>query len=214
MKNELMIIESVDKRLQQKRSETVFPLSPTHRKELRELRNNNLGNLRTRLRLIRNEKLQDYKDKYAKEIAKTVETNLKTLNELNNEWDGIKKQLINSLRKHKEKFDKYNENKIIGVNTLGWGCDALKFLDRDNELEEIKRTYYFKDKLKYSEQIAKDEFDAKYKEAFNKVDKMIDAIQERYEEAINFGDLEIVKELYYSMKNSDKLFKQIENMKV
>ena len=42
--NELVIVDKIEKRLQQKREPTIFPLASNHRKELRALREINVGN--------------------------------------------------------------------------------------------------------------------------------------------------------------------------
>lgn len=46
-KNELTLYENIEKQLQKPRNVVVFPLTPTHRKELRLLRNTNIGSLET-----------------------------------------------------------------------------------------------------------------------------------------------------------------------
>jgi hypothetical protein len=57
-------------------------------------------------------------------------------------------------------------------------------------------------------------FDDKYKISFDEIENFIKKMNETYEEAINFGDLELVKKIYYYLKDSDKLFKKIEDMKI
>ena len=76
---------------------------------------------------------------------------------------------------------------------------------------EFKRCWSVQEKYFFKEKI--DElFDEKYGQSFNEVSEIIDDISTKYEEAINFGDLELVKKLYYIMKSSEQLFKKIDKL--
>ena len=205
-KNELVIAESIDKELQKKRSETVFPLSPTHRKELRQLKSKNIGNLRSRLNTIKGLKKEEYSKKYSDDLAKELSSYEKNANVLNKDWGKIIEninKLIQTRIKLEEKYkvaDKYSVKHDYGNFA---------------ELTEVKdkREVFINIKSK-TRSILSDEFEEKYAEPFNQVGERIDRIEEQYEEAINFGDLEIVKRLYYTMKNADNLFKKIDELKV
>ena len=204
-KNELTIVENIDSRLQSKRKEVVFPLSPTHRKELRHLRDKNIGNLNSRLNALKSMKKDEYVKKYADDIAKEFKKKEKIIEELNEDWDNLIENinaLINVRKELEESFDLKN---IIIESSYG----------NIGHLEEVKSTRHLSiDVENESIQVAREEFDKKYKDSFYEVQKMIDDISTKYEEAINFGDLEIVKELYYIMKNSDTFFKKISELEV
>jgi len=49
---------------------------------------------------------------------------------------------------------------------------------------------------------------------FKEVRNLIDDMNTKYEEAINFGDLEIVKELYFILKDGDKFLEKLINLEV
>lgn len=206
MKNELMLIDEIDKKLQQPRKEIVFPLSPTHRKELRQLRNINIGNLKNRMNTIKRLKKEEYLNKYKKQIEKELENQNEKCVKLNNDWKEKIKQLkliINDRIKLEEKMNLVHVKKETGYGNI---CNLEKNFD-------IKRIFIYK-KHEASMSIADEEFENKYGSSFKIVSDKINDIETKYEEAINFGDLEIVKKLYYIMKNVDVLFEKIDKLQV
>jgi len=207
MKNELMVMNDVEKRLKAKNKITVFPLTPTHRKELRDLRKRNLGNLNEQLRIIRKLKEEEYFNKYKQEILKENANQISICVKLNDDWNVrlIKINKIITERKSLEvKYDHIIKNVKIKNDYGDISC-----------LKEItSKRWYSVNELDFSKDIAKKEFEEKYGTAFKNVQEKINDLSTKYEEAINFGDLEIVKELYYYMKSADGLFKQISELKM
>ncbi len=202
--NDLILVDKIEKKLQEKREPTIFPLTPTHRKELRQLRNTNVGNLRDRLRIIENLKREEYENKYVKEIEVELRRYEGIIQKLNQDWKERLIKINNIINQRIELEEKSNLTKFS--------------LERDygiSELQEFKsqRVFSLNRKTK-SLEIAKEEFENKYKDKFNEVQKQIDTIVTHYEEAINFGDLEIVKKLYYMMKSADKFFDKVSNLKI
>jgi len=202
---ELIIIDKISKKLKEKRKETVFPLSPTHRKELRNLRDSNIGSLRNRLSNIQQLKQEEYRKKYNKEIEKEFLGKTEVCKKLNDNWIFVIKSINDILVIRKEKEEKLN-TKFLNLNNDYGDISSLKNIDKS-------RKFSF-DKKFVCNKIADDEFIKKYEKSFNKVKELINKLDTQYEEAINFGDLEIVKQLYYYMKNSDKLFLNISNLKI
>jgi len=204
--NELILVENIEKRLREKREPPIFPLSPTHRKELRELRDRNVGDLRERLRIIKQLKKEEYKKKYFTEIQtelKKVEHTCKLLNE---DWTKRIEKMNEILRERKELENK-NDIKCLDLKCSWNKISELK------EIKEEERKFIF-DKNDMTNHIAEKEFERKYAKSFELVSKKIDDIYTKYEEAINFGDLEIVKALYYIMKTAENFFDKVNNLRI
>lgn len=204
--NELILIDKIEKKLQEKREPIIFPLTPSHRKELRQLRDKNIGNLRNRLNIIKKLKCEEYQKKYFSKIQKELKKYDEIVEKLNNNWNIIINNIDNILKERKKYEDK------LGTLYLDLKSD-WNDLSNLKDLKGVKRIFSL-DKNKKSLEIAKDEFNKKYGSKFLMVEKEIEKIIISYEEAINFGDLEIVKRLYYMMKNADKLFIKIDGLKV
>lgn len=203
--NDLIVVDKIEKKLMEKREPTIFPLTPTHRKELRHLRDRNVGDMRDRLSTIRSLKLEEYKKKYFKEIEKELEKYEGLSKNLNDDWK-IRMLKINEIIKERKQFEEK------------FKVDKLKLYieyDSISKLEVIKSSRDFSlDRESKSLEIIREEFNEKYGKSFDAVGEKIDVLVTHYEEAINFGDLEIVKKLYYMMKNADNFFKKISELKI
>jgi len=211
MKNELVIINRIEKRLRERRPdhENIFPLTPTHRKELRQLKSENMGGLRDRLRTLKMMKQEEYCKKYSNQIAKEFEKHKKEAKELNLSWQNMADSIRKQILKHKGKED-ILKGKIPDLHIdYEWDCNICQL----QTYKSKKRTISV-DSKQVGETIAKKEFDDKFSMAFQKVDEKLDDLNTKYEEAINFGDLELVKELYYILKNSDSIFEKIKDMEI
>ncbi|KKN55950.1 hypothetical protein LCGC14_0576920 [marine sediment metagenome] len=206
MKNELIIINKIDKKLQEKRDKNVFPLAALHRKELRQLRDSNIGNLRDRLKTIKELKKEEYIKKYSDSIKKGFTDMQNICDSLNKDWKERIQIIQKLLQDRKDLEDKSNVIHLKLNTDYSDICELKK-------LEEHQREFYYNEKELIKE-IGSEGFENKFSKAFDEVTKRIDNIHEKYEEAINFGDLEIVKELYYIMKKADGFFVQISNLKV
>lgn len=209
MANELIIIDKIEKRLREKNPIKVFPLTPTHRNELRELRDKNVGNLRNTLGNIKTLKQTEYYEKYKLEIIKEFEGQEKICDELNKDWSHMVDK-IQTIITERRQFEEKKLELLASGHSIQKGYDAISEL---RETKDWNRRFYL-NKKSMSESIANDEFKKKYGDSFEKVTEQIDDIHTKYEEAINFGDLEIVKELYYIMKGADSLFEKINKIKV
>jgi len=208
MKNELILVNKIEKRLMEKREPIIFPLSPTHRKELRQLRDSNIGGLSSRLNTIKILKTEEYVKKYQNEIKKEMIHKKEDIISLNKDWEDRIKKIDEIINKRRELEEKSSINDL----SLNHAWSEL------SELKEIKlEDHYRKYDINFKEasmKIAKQEFNDKYSNSFEEVQKRIDDINTKYEEAINFGDLEIVKELYYIMKKSESFFEKVSKLKV
>ncbi len=206
MTNELTVIQKIEKKLKADsfRDKGVFPLASNHRKELRELRANFVGDVTTRLSILKDEKLEEFRKKNSKEIKKEILTLNDKCSTLNDNWNDC----IDKIRVVLDERKTFEEN--ILIEGIDFECDYNDLSKL--KITETKRLAYVNDKR--FDVISKDMFDTKYGYAFNEVNKLLQDIKTKYEEAINFGDLGIVKELYYTLKDSDTLFKKIESLKI
>lgn len=207
--NELALIDKIEERLQERKDIVVFPLTPTHRKELRLLRDRNIGELRSRLRTIKDLKKEEYTKKYKKQIGKELDRHKGLIKGLNDDWKKISNKIKALLQKRV-----HDEKKVE---------DTLKMFDRyvdygsvaNLQIHDIKLKREFSiDVEKNAKKIAEKEFEEKFGESFEKSQEHIDNLHTMYEEAINFGDLEIVKEIYYKLKNADAYFTKVAELKV
>jgi hypothetical protein len=206
--NELTIYnKEIELRLKTKRDITIFPLSAMHRKELRELKSKNIGNLRERLRAIKDLKLQEFKEKNQILIKNVINKNKKVINDLNEQWlkslDVIEK-IINERIENEKKIDR----NIIEIETSYNSLSCLNF--KRNECTRVltcRESYIF-------ENYIKKEFEIKYGEGFKKMENLLFVLNEQYEEGINFGDLEVVKEIYYKMKEANVFFEKLSQLEI
>jgi hypothetical protein len=204
--NELILLNSVEKRLRLKREPPVFPLSPTHRQELRKLRDTNIGNLRERLGTIERLKREEYQKKYVVDIEKELLKHENTAKFLNADWEDRLVKINKILADRKKLEEKTDRSKLSLLHDYGDVNNLEKIKDDPREFRFERKPQVWK--------VVKEEFDEKYGKKFDAVRKRIDALVTYYEEAINFGDLEIVKELYYTMKGADNFFVDVSNLQV
>lgn len=202
--NEMVLVKDVERRLQRPQDVKVFPLTPTHRKELRELRNQNIGELRQRLRTIKDLKKEEYIKKYHKEIGKELKKYQTIAKKLNTDW----KKTISQIKFLIEQRKKYEETFKDSIPMLSRNSDYGSISNLDVLNKDWKREFTI-NMQELSKRIATQEFEAKFGESFQKSQDMIDKLYTMYEEAINFGDLEIVKEIYYKLKDADKFFEKV-----
>ncbi len=204
-----MLVDKIEKRLKERREPEIFPLTPTHRKELRQLKNRNLGELKERVRTIKRLKQEEYIKIYSKQIKIAVEKHEKYILSLNGDWQERIKNIQVILDRRKEIEDKAEKKLGEMLPDLQRDYSDVAKLSLGDTQREYKQNFE-----KISEKIANSQFQEKYSKLFEKIGEQITDLETKYEEAINFGDLEIVKELYYLMKGSDMFFEKIDNLKI
>jgi len=197
--HEIIALKQV-KHNMRKAYKNVFPLTPTHRKELRELRQKNVGNLRTRLRVVKDEKRKEFMKLHIDRFRKEEKRCRDICHELDNDWKRIQKTVRSILTKRKN----LEKRKIVFRHNVRGDYQDFIF----NKRREIVLDSGFIDK------ISREEFNRKYNERFKFVEDKIQEITDAYEEAINFGDLEMVKKLYYMLKDADEYITKIQEMVV
>lgn len=207
--NELMIVKNIEKRLQIPQEVKVFPLTPTHRKELRQLRDKNIGELRQRLNIIKELKKEEYIKKYKKDIQKELKNYQEVSKALNDDWKKIVDKIKLWIETRKKQEDKIKDS----IKKLSLNYDYGDIPQLDVSGKTWKREFST-DMVKLTKNIANQEFESKFGVAFQKSQEHIDQLYTMYEEAINFGDLEIVKEIYYKLKKSDDFFNKVSGLTI
>lgn len=206
--NELVVLDKLENKLKSPREPALFPLAALHRKELRELRDKNVGNLRKRLLAIKNIKKDEYRKKYEKELIDTLKKQEEICIFLNDDWKNVIKKINVLIERRKNLEKKYLKFNFSCENAYGSVPSLSSLVSADS-----KRKFFIDYELR-SKEILDKEFEESYGEKFGIVMSKIDRIVEQYEEAINFGDLEMVKSLYYVMKKADKFFDGVSKIEV
>jgi hypothetical protein len=207
IKNELVIFEEIDKRLKTRRDlkDNIFPLSTTHRKELRNLKDRNISGLKDRLSILKDLKSKEFYNNN-KEIIEQ-----KTLSIIS-QVDNLNKSFAECILKINVEIDKIKEIESLSE------MDKIK-IDRYyniskyviiNDEHIVVYSVHEKAIEKGLRELFNDQFGIKFDEINVKINKLL----EQYEEAINFGDLELVKEIYYTLKEMDKFIDHIAKIKV
>lgn len=204
-----MIVKNIEKRLQIPQEVKVFPLTPTHRKELRQLRDKNIGELRQRLNIIKELKKEEYIKKYKKDIQKELKNYQEVSKALNDDWKKIVDKIKLWIETRKKQEDKIKDS----IKKLSLNYDYGDIPQLDVSGKTWKREFST-DMVKLTKNIANQEFESKFGVAFQKSQEHIDQLYTMYEEAINFGDLEIVKEIYYKLKKSDDFFNKVSGLTI
>lgn len=208
MANDLVVAEKIEKRLMKPSNPKVFPLAAMHRKELRILKKKNIGELKEQLKNIKVLKKDEYKKKYCKQIEKEISSKVKIADKLNADW---LKRIVAINQIIQERIDLEKQSDISNFHvTYGY---HISNLEKQNPESDARRIMGFNIENR-AEVIAGEEFDKKFGKKFQDVAKAIENMITQYEEAINFGDLDIVKELYYVMKGSDAFFKKVSEINV
>jgi len=206
MSNELMVLEKIQSKLQGRREPEIFPLAALHRKELRALKKDSVGNLRHRLATIRSLKKEEYAKKYATDIKAELDKFSKDAIELNVDWNDRVVKLNKILDDRKQLELKYDMDMFF-INSDYHSVGNLNVVKKDCRILKF-------DLLGKSKAILEKEFVKKYGRQFSSVETRITKLETAYEEAINFGDLEVVKKLYYMMKNADTFLDKVSAIEV
>ncbi len=199
------VLTGIKKEIAKPRAESVFPLTPTHRKELRALRNSVIGDLNSRVGTIKKLKLAEYEKKYSEQILSEQKNEHLVSEKLNEKFTAMLEKINSLIAKQKDFQDKQN----VSLLSCDSGYGDISSLNQVTS----RRRYYFNE-MEKAKQLSKVYFDEQYGKAFEDSRKKIEELNVLYEEAVNFGDLEMVKNLYYTMKGADKFLEKISNLKV
>ena len=206
---------------------SVFPIQATHRKELKRLKATHIGELRTQLRHLKNEKYTEYLDHHSDRVKRIQAEIEKSSKAINKEAKKLNKQLKQQkLRLAKKFWPQIQELQkqypgIIGEHT-GWEFPLKSLRDEEDQKrfsesiadEQNSSEHTFKVFLDESKQrdILKQEFNEKYAPAFEQADDKIEILETQFEEAILFGDLEVAKQIYYTLKEADAFLAHLQDI--
>ena len=199
----------------------VFPLQAMHRKELRKLRDKNVGNLQTQIRFIKSQK----RDEFIEAFMVTNKATIKKLQTKAKRYDTILNKRIAKLIQCGEGLSKdiqalkdsevFNISRSYSLNDFFDAiCSHNRKLKENKNIRESNNTLYVNSYLSEDnvKDIARKRFEELFSEPFENCNKMVSKINELYEEAINFGDLEQCKNIYYDMKKGDAFIDSIKNL--
>lgn len=203
-RNELTIADNIERAIVESPN-TVFPLMAQHRKELRHLRDEIIGNLRQRLTTLKQLKREEFIKTHEAEIAQEMKGQEQLAERINARWL-LTVAEVGKLLTEQQDFEKGLKTEFLD---LASPYDSMLHI-----VAQSKERKYSVNVEKKCKEIASRRFDEKFSEAFLEVSKRIDDIYTKYEESINFGDLSIVKQCYFIMKQADGFFTKIEQMQV
>lgn len=210
MGNEIEVIQKLENKIQTAKESNLFPLAQAHRKELRELRDAHIGNLKKRVAVIKDAKKQEYlkkyeqdgKDKRAELVIETQELNAEAeqkLLELKEIYDRMK-------AKEEELEEIYGSCASIRSDVYGLE-DSLSFKHRAlNLILEVNNNF----NKRYLER----KFNDQYNEVFKAATDELDRYDKVFEEALVFGDLETVRDIYYTLTKADDFLQKLSEVEI
>jgi len=221
-KNELIVLEKADKwktTMLAKRDEKIYPIPQQLRKELDILKSAQIGNLTSQLKFIRSEKYKEFCDANQDKIEQEREKTQKTIALIET---GAAK-LIADMQAMARKFQATEEKLLEGREEFikkdkgyHWK-EVMENLgvedENDADDEKLSCTYQFSEE-KFKDTALKEEFKRKFGIGFEEAQKAITTLEEKFKEALLFGDIELVKDIYFTMKRADEFLSKVQQMKV
>jgi len=199
----------IDNRLKSK-DNNIFPLSPTHRKELRNILSRNIGDLKIKLNLIKDRKFEEFKQKNKTKFDKIKKEKNKEIKIINEEYLNMQTTIINLVKQFIEQDKSLNkdENPFIFVHSEYGLISNLNIKGLKNQY----RRYELND-VSFNEFIQK-RFNEKFNQNTQKVYDLIELYSSKYEEAIVFEDLLLVKDIYFKIKELKTEIEKLDKIKV
>lgn len=183
-------------------------LTPTHRKELRDLRRRNVSDLQTKIFFIRSQKKDEYIKANQKQIEEELEIQNRAAAKINLSFNKMARQIQILVQKQKLAEDiVLKSNPKLAIQS-GYGDIGQLSMNNLPTREVI-----IKNIPDQAKRIAEDEFKTNFGKAFSEIEENIEKLDQTYEEAINFGDLELVKSTYFQYKNAEAFLEKIRTMK-
>jgi hypothetical protein len=208
--NELTVIEKLDKferSVVAKRETPLFPIPAALRKELNELKKKEFGNLLDQIRALHDTKSQEYCKLYAKSAHKEAMRAKAELDGWNKRWITATINLGDTFKELREQKDNFkfpiNEENDYDSRTL-LALSAAKPTKFVLKLKEQT----------FTEWHLKKEFEVKYGAGFEEAKTKIRTLEEKFNEALVFADLELVKEIYYTIKKADVFLKRLSELRL
>jgi len=200
--------EETKNKLLKKQDVKVYPLTQSLRKELNELKDNHIGNLNGQLNNLKRLKYELFCKYHNKRfLAEKKELQIK-ISLIDKEQEKLREEFS-------KKFQKIEKNLESMKNIAGFSYEADYYLE--NVLENKEQRMRFKTWLKedtFSEELFKIEFNDKYGKGFEVAKERIKELEQQFRESLVFGDLEMVKELFFILKDADKFLEKLTNMEM
>lgn len=259
MPNDLVIAGTVDdiddqvalnqQRIVARDGSKVFPINNALKKELRRLKSERIGDLKTQIDFLKKEKWEAYialHEKKKKSLAAIIEKENKRIKKIVIRVMKEKRlhdQKIKSLRAQRDTrsialakvfypevdgLHKKYEGVLVEFASHEFPLEGFRTMPSVSEPEakEVKdyNAYILTKedpnafRISFSEQqydeIAKKDFKAKYDPPFTIAKEKIEKLETQFEEAILFGDVETVKNVYYGLKKADEFLANLKEMKL
>lgn len=232
------IIAENDTAIRKRDGSKVFPIPVPTRNKLEALRDESIGDLRTRFRFIKDEKYNEYiklNKKRVNAIKEEVEKKSKLLtakahkimidkrrrdamlnDKLKAQAKAFYKDVDSLMDKFPELIKKY-ENWDFPLRNFSKGEDAegnkmqTEWEAKKQETEDKKAFSLSVDENAFN-YVLKKEFYEKYGKQFRIVEDKINTLGRQFNESIMFGDLETVKQVYFNMKGADNFLTELSNL--
>lgn len=226
----------------------VFPINNVLKKELRRLKNERIGDLKTQISFLKNAKWEEYialHEKKKKSLTLLIEKENKHLKKL---VVRIMKEKRISDQKLKAQREQRDKRSLSLAKMFYPGVDALQAQYEGVLLEFTSHEFPLKGFRNYTEgvpeakevkeynaymltkedhnafrisfspqqydELRKKEFATKYNPPFDIAKEKIEKLEAQFEEAILFGDVETVKNVYYGLKKADEFLTHLKNMQL
>lgn len=210
--NELVVMEKLkkfEKQILAKRDKEPYPIQSTLREELNSLKKSEIGNLRKQIMVLRQTKYDQYCELHQKKVEQEEKRSQETIEKINSDYQNMLKQF----EKQTLDFFKATNKKLQGISF----DDNKRYKVNDLKLISTHMDYRYSvnfSKDKFNKTVMKEDFDKKYGQAFQKTFEKIDFLEQKFNEAVVFGDIQIVKEIYYTLKQADQFLKKLEAIKL
>ena len=193
MNNEIIVRKDVEDRLRKFRTDhKKSPIPQNLRDKLVELKGKTIGNLRKQVKTIKDLKRAEFEKNNSDIINTELVKKMQPAHEF-----------VIEMQKLVDKIKELENEKPVGVERNSYTYDQLNrmFTISNSSKRELKN------------EIIKSLF-AKWTEKFDGVAAKLQEYEDLYEEVVLFGDVELVKEVYYKLKKAERLVNSLETLKV
>lgn len=241
-------IELNQERIISRDGSKVFPINNALKKELRRLKEERIGDLKTQIDFLKKEKWEAYiglHEKKKKSLSLLIEKENKRISKIVvrvMKEKRVSDQKIKAMREVRDKrslalakvfypeidaLHKQHEGVILEFQSHEFALKAFRNaqepIPEPKEVREYNAYNLTKEDHKafsisfspqqYDER-AKNVFKEKYDPAFALAKERIDKLETQFEEAILFGDVETVKNVYFGLKKADEFLTSLKNMQL
>jgi hypothetical protein len=216
MTKEIVVMQKVDKwkKWMQKRSEKrKYPIPTSLRKELMELKNAHMGNLNSQLKFLKKEKYKEYCEANQDKIETMRTQTSKVIKNLNEEWEYLLESMLVSYEEYRKSLEEIYDGKEMFIQVRkGYDWNKVEEYLKNPKSKDNCRFDF--DEHKFRDEVLKKDFEDRYGAGFKEAQQNINILEEKFQEAIVFGDIDLVKEIYFTLKDADQFLDRVANTKV